>query len=423
LEEQRKNIMTEGLANPAFQQKLTRFYDAVSLRGPDRIPVIPIGMQFFDSQQAGLTKKQAMNDHQERYRIWKSFILEYNFDMAPALGTFPAQVLETMGAKHYLWPGGGLSDNLPFQYVEREYLLQDEYDQLLINPGDFTCRVIWPRKSASLEPAADLPSLHRLGMDPSLLGAYLADTQLRTKLEMLITLGEQYQEWLEIQSQAVRNVEEEGFPLTYGTPYGHTAFDVLADYYRGLRGIMLDMFQVPDKLLAALDLFTEMMIEWMIEDARNYDNPRVPIWLHRGQDSLMSPEQYQRFYWPGLLKLTLALVEAGLTPILFFQGDNSSRLPYLGDLPRGKVPLHFDIIDRQKACKYIRDKQCFWGNVSSSLLVTGNPDQVLRDVLELIDLFGNSGGLIIDCASGIPDEAKPENLIAMRDAVHEYGQR
>lgn len=412
--------MTNLSKNPTYQERITSFEKAVKLKQSDRVLVIPISMQFFDTLQAGMSNAQAMVDHTSRYQIWRDFVIDYQFDMAPALGTFPAQMLETLAAKHYLWPGGSLADHLPFQYVEKEYLLQDEYDQLLANPGDFTCRVIWPRKSGLLETTQSLPPLHWLGLDPATLGSYLGNPEAINSLKGLIQLGEEYQEWLEIHNSAVQELEEKGFPITYGTPYGHTAFDVIADYYRGLRGIMMDMYRIPEKLLAALDLFTEMMIEWMIKDTRLYANPRVPIWLHRGQDSLMSPEQYEKFYWPGLRKLTLALVDAGLTPILFFQGDYSSRLPYLAELPTGKVPLHFDQIDRHKAFENIGGKQCYWGNVPSSLLVTGTPQQVKDDARQLIDLFGPTGGLILDSSTGIPDETKPENLWAMIEAVHEH---
>ncbi len=64
---------------------------------------------------------------------------------------------------------------------------------------------------------------------------------------------------------------------------------------------------------------------------------------------------------------------------------------------------------------------CFWGNVPASLLCTGTPQQVKDDVKELIDLFGDTGTLIIDGNQGIPDEARPENVLALREAVEEYG--
>jgi len=46
---------------------------------------------------------------------------------------------------------------------------------------------------------------------------------------------------------------------------------------------------------------------------------------------------------------------------------------------------------------------------------------VKDDVRELIEIFGDNGGLIIDSSMGIPDESRPENVQALTDAVHEYG--
>ena len=63
----------------------------------------------------------------------------------------------------------------------------------------------------------------------------------------------------------------------------------------------------------------------------------------------------------------------------------------------------------------------FWGNVPSALLTTGTPDEVRDDVKELIDIFGNGGGLIIDASTGIPDEARPENVAAMVETAVTYG--
>jgi uroporphyrinogen-III decarboxylase len=46
---------------------------------------------------------------------------------------------------------------------------------------------------------------------------------------------------------------------------------------------------------------------------------------------------------------------------------------------------------------------------------------VKDDVKTLIDLFGDTGALIIDSTQGIPDEARPENVMALKEAVDEYG--
>ena len=85
------------------------------------------------------------------------------------------------------------------------------------------------------------------------------------------------------------------------------------------------------------------------------------------------------------------------------------------------MPIHYDRIDRQQTHKVMVDLQCFWGNVSSGMLVTGTPEQVRDDVKELIDLFGPSGSLILDGNLGIPDEARPENLDSIRETVATFG--
>ena len=67
----------------------------------------------------------------------------------------------------------------------------------------------------------------------------------------------------------------------------------------------------------------------------------------------MSNEQFARFYWPSLKTLLVALVDAGLTPMPFFEGDYTSRLEFLQELPPGKIIGHFDRVDRKKAKELI----------------------------------------------------------------------
>ena len=136
----------------------------------------------------------------------------------------------------------------------------------------------------------------------------------------------------------------------------------------------------------------------------------------------MSDEQFKEFYWPSLKKMILALIDAGLTPMPFLEGDYTPRLEFLAELPPGKVLGHFDVVDKKKAKEIIGDIMCFWGNVPPTLLIAGTPQAVKDYVKELIDIFGDNGGLIVDGAvDGIPPESKPENVEAMVEAVFEYG--
>jgi uroporphyrinogen-III decarboxylase len=171
-----------------------------------------------------------------------------------------------------------------------------------------------------------------------------------------------------------------------------------------------------------MELYGEIAVEATIAAAKRCGNPRIFMAMHRGSAGFMSNKQFEQFYWPSLRKVMLALIDAGLTPLPFWEGDYTPRLEYLADLPRGKVAGHFDIVDLHRCKKVLGDRMCFWGNLPSSLLVMGTPQQVTDYVRGLIDLFGDGYGLIVDGAvSGVPDESKPENVEAMVEAVFRYG--
>ena len=150
------------------------------------------------------------------------------------------------------------------------------------------------------------------------------------------------------------------------------------------------------------------------------DNPRVVVFAYRGVDHFMSEKQFAKFYWPTLRRMLIELVEAGLTPLPYFEVDFTSRLPFLLDLPKGKIPIHFEKVDRKQARKIMGEHNSFWGDIPASLLTLGSREDVKENVRELIDLFGDTNGLMIDGGVGIPDKAKPENVSAVLEAIEDY---
>jgi hypothetical protein len=394
----------------AFEARERRLQEATNLRRPDRVPIAPL-VHYYANVSHGVSNVDMHYDMAMRNRVFRDTTVEHDWDAAAPVGAIPeGRPLELLGATQYKWPGGGLKDGEPFQFVEGEYMLQDEYDEMLADPACFAVRRLWPRIATTMAPIAafarePLPpilySADSRGLS-GLLGGVLSAPEIIDTLERLLAFAKE-------SVSSGQHVAD------------YAAFDCVSDFLRGLRGTMLDMFQVPDKLLAAVELFTPWTIEQSVALARLIGNPRVFIALHRGAGGFMSNEQFAKFYWPSLKELLVGLIDAGLTPMPFFEGDYTSRLSFLAELPPGKIIGHFDRIDRLKAKESIGDVMCFWGNVPSSLLCAGSAEEVKRDVRELIRLFGDSGGLIIDGSSGIPDEAKPENVFALTEAVLENG--
>jgi hypothetical protein len=82
----------------------------------------------------------------------------------------------------------------------------------------------------------------------------------------------------------------------------------------------------------------------------------------------MSLNQFEKFYWLGLKATILALIEAEFTPYVFCEGDYTSRLPYLLEIPPGKIICRFDHTDIYKAKKVLDGHHCIAGGMLPSLL-------------------------------------------------------
>ena len=116
----------------------------------------------------------------------------------------------------------------------------------------------------------------------------------------------------------------------------------------------------------------------------------------------------------------MALIEDGITPILFAEGSYNTRLDIIKDLPRGKVAWYFDQTDMAEAKKVLGDVCCIMGNVPTSLVMTGTPAEVKEHCRRLIEICGKGGGYILAGGANV-DEGNPDNLRAMMEAAKEYG--
>ncbi|MBW2370572.1 MAG: hypothetical protein JRH15_22085, partial [Deltaproteobacteria bacterium] len=197
-------------------------------------------------------------------------------------------------------------------------------------------------------------------------------------------------------------------------------FDVIGDWFRGTRELMMDMYRRPEALLKALDKLVPILVQMGVAGARQTGNPIVALMLHKGIEGFMSVDQYKTFYWPTLRKVMMGLIDEGCVPMPLFEGENTSRLEIIKDIPKAKAIYWFESIDIVKAKEILGDTVCFRGNVPISLLSLGTPQQVKDYVKNLIDVVGKDGGLMVDCGIWF-DEAKHENIKAMVDFTKEYG--
>lgn len=408
-----------------FAERNNRVNRAIAMELPDRVPV-QLFVGYFAGRYCGTPFSAVYYDAEK----WKAANVRTITELQPDVywaqtAGVSGKALEILRPLQMRWPGFGVAPNHSHQAIELEPMKPEEYDAFLSDPSDYIVRSFLPRVMESAIPLTKLPPLrsliHSLGTTRFLAQCMLPEiTEMLQKFREAAELQAEYQKY---DANFMEEMADLGFP-SYNTPRLMAAapFDTISDFLRGMRGAMLDMFRIPDKLKAACEMLcnqTVNMIQAMPAPADGSIN-RVFMALHRGSDGFMSLSQFEQFYWPTLKKVLLALVDAGWTPCPFFEGTWDQRLEYFRELPKGKILCHFAQTDPKKAKAVLGGHLCFMVDVPGFLLQTGSVTEVEQHCRNLIDVCGRDGGFIMTATC--MDEANPANVKAMIDITKSYGR-
>ncbi len=100
--------------------------------------------------------------------------------------------------------------------------------------------------------------------------------------------------------------------------------------------------------------------------------------------------------------------------------------PFLSDFAglgvAGVHPIEHGAMDICSIKREYGDRLCLLGNVDLDLLARGTPEQVEREVRGLIRDVAPGGGYIASSGNSLASYLKPENVLAMCQAIQDYGQ-
>lgn len=406
-----------------YAERSKRIEDVVALQVPDQVPTA-YSTSFWQATYSGISYREAMYDYEASARAIKKAVTALQPDIVSAGLSAIAfgPLLEMIGYRAVQWPGHGLPDNRPFQYLDREYMSPAEYDDFIEDPSWFIFTRYLPRIAEAYAPLAKLPQLGGLAfLRLAAVTRFFGDQEVAGSFRRLEEAGAETVRMLERGAVLERELIALGFPQERGAHLS-CPFDYFADYFRGSKGIMLDLFRNKDKLLAAMDKVTPMLLRAAATSAAKSKGKLVFAAMHWGLDGFMSLPQFKTFFWPPLRKLLVGAIDRGLTPLVFWEGHCESRLETIADIPRGKAIYYFEHTDLARAKAVLGDVVCLRGNVPASMLQTGTPDDVTAYCRKLISTVGKGGGFILSAGTPIPDEAKPENVLAMFQAARTFGR-
>jgi hypothetical protein len=404
-------------AKAKYRERAQRFRDALELKTPDRVPIAGLGGAFI-YRRAGIPQKATMYDRwEEAAKAVIKFQNDFQPDSATATFMMSGASMECLGQTNLKWAGCGLPDDVQYQYVEQEYMRADEYDHFLSDPSDFVLRRFLPRQYSTLKGLQKLPCFGSDGiqlggraimpfMDPDVIEAL---DIMKKAAEMSLMPGR-------ISMETAQRIIAMGYPSLF-MGFGAAPFDVLGDTLRGTRGVLMDLYRCPDKVLKACEKILDLI---PIPDIPLGAPPLIMMPLHKGDDTHISIKQFEKFYWPTFKQIMLNMIEEGLIPAPFAEGVYTQRLNHLLELPKASVLWFFDRTDMHKAKDILGSHSPIMGNVPITLIATGTPEQVKERCKDLIDYCGKGGGYIL-CSGTQLDDAKEDTVRAMIDFTKQYG--
>jgi len=366
-----------------------RMAAAVLLEPVDRHPVFPI-MLTAPVKLYGMTQGEGWRDHDKAREAMLWCYKEYGYDTVSRPNFYyPMLPGKFCGAPvRNLIPGRQLPEDALYQIDERVLFPREDYDKI----SALGWNAYWEEYYETMSGKS------------------------REKLTTMQELSNRFY------TEDMRICEEQGASVFLGVAVDSVlmAFSLS----RTLVEFTRDLYEVPDKVEAAMRASTGDLIANAIQVCRNNGKMTAFIVLERGSGFYYPLEIFERFEWPFLEAYVDAFISEGILPWLHFDTDWGINLPHLKKLPARSCVCDLDgMTDIFLAKEILGGHMCISGDVPAALLTLGSPEEVEAYCRRLIDEVGDGGGFMLTSGCECPVNVRPENLRAMVDTGRTYEGR
>ena len=388
-----------------YQSRLNRYVTALRNGKPDMVPIRPFVAEF-TGVHAGYTCQELAHDYHKAFAAARQCAADFDWDAVVSNMVYVwTGLTQAIGLKYYGIPGIDIPANMGFQYREpaqqQAFMQPDEYDQLIEDPTGFLLNVWLPRASASVckkgEAVTEANNLSFLKGGMAMMEYFSA-----------------------FSPQAARLRAESGTVSAISGIF-KAPMDIIADKLRGYLGLVEDLFERRDKVIAAC----EALMPHLCHVARMTADPQrlVPVgyWMHRGCVPFVSFDVFDNIYWATVKPIIEELWADGIQTLFYAEGKWDHHLEAFAKLPERSIVYHVDQGDIFKAHRILGEKFCLSGGLSNVTLGCGSPDDVREQCKKIIDGVARDGGYIMDASAIVQNDAKVENVRAMTDFTREYG--
>lgn len=388
-----------------YAERLKRYVTAMRNEKPDKIPIRPF-MAEFTARYAGYTCQQVTEDYEMAFVAARKCAADFDWDaIVPNMVYVWTGLTHAIGLKYYAAPGIELLPEFGFQFIEpseeEAFMKPDEYDALIEDPTGFLFNVWLPRVST----------------DVSAMGE---PTSFRNNLSFLKG-GMAMLSYFNAFGTQIARMRTESGTVSAISGILKAPLDIIADKLRGYLGLVTDLFERPDKVLAACEALMPHILHVALSGADPEKNVPITVWMHRGCVPFVTKEHFEKIYWPTFKPIVEELWKNGHQVLFYAEGSWDAHLDSFAELPDQSIVYHVDMGDIFEVHKKIGHKFCISGGIPNYLLSMGTPEEVRDCCKKVIDGVAGDGGYIMDASAIVQNDAKVENIKAMTDFTREYG--
>jgi hypothetical protein len=388
-----------------YAERLKRYVTAMRNEKPDKIPIRPFVAEFV-AKYAGFTCQEVTHDFEKAFAAARKCAADFDWDAVVGNMVYVwTGLTQAIGTRYYAVPGIDISAETGFQYIEppegEAFMRTDEYDQLIEDPTGFLFNTWLPRISHDVK-AMDEKTSYRNNL-----------SFLKGGMAML-----NYFNGFGTQNALLRS--ESGTVSAIAGIF-KAPFDIIADKLRGYVGLSMDLFERPDKVLAACEALMPHLLHVALSGADPEKNVPIGFWMHRGCVPFISYEQFNKFYWPTLKPIIEEIWSRGHQVLFYAEGNWDEHLQSFAELPDKSIVYHVDRGDIFRVHKEIGHKFCISGGIPNFLLSYGTPQEVRDYCKKVIDGVARDGGYIMDASAIMQNDTSTENLKTLTDFTREYG--
>jgi len=388
-----------------YQARLNRYVTAMRNEKPDMVPIRPFAAEFA-AKYAGYTCQEVTHDYEKAFDAIIRCAADFDWDATvPNMVYVWTGLTQAIGINYYGIPGIHVPPDTGFQYreppPEKAFMRADEYDQLIEDPTGFLYNVWLPRVVDDVRPMGE-PTSYRNNL--SFVKGGMA------MLTYFNAFGTQ-----------IERMRTECGTVSAIAGILKAPFDIIADKLRGYLGLTMDMFERPEKVLAACEALIPHLLHVALTTADPEKNLPVGYWMHRGCVPFINMEQFHSHYWPTIKPIIEELWAHGHQTLFYAEGNWDPHLDSFAELPDGSIVYHVDQGDIFEVHRKLGHKFCLSGGIPNVLLSYGTPDEVRDYCKKVIDGVARDGGYIVDGSAIMQNDTRAENLKALTDFVREYG--